>query len=132
MQTRDYDDYIFSSAILGYRKVSDDGLKINIDQETDGYFNLYSDSISVSYLHSMDTHQINAIHYFEENEHTIFNILLHYLSKKYTNPKLVLGFSHVNILEDQLKEYSYTEYVFINADNKKIVILMLKNNICID
>ncbi len=39
---------------LGYRKVSDDGLEIDVNQETDGYFNLYADSISVSYLHSMN------------------------------------------------------------------------------
>lgn len=91
MQTRDYDDYLFSSATLRYRKVSDDGLVINVAQESDGYFNLYAGNISVSYLHSMEMHEINAIHYFEENERTIFKILLHHLSKKYTNPKLVLG-----------------------------------------
>ena len=75
-QTRDYDDYVYISSIKGYRKVDDSGLEINLNQETDGYCNLYADNISLSYLHSMNNFQINAIHYFEENYEAIFKVVL--------------------------------------------------------
>jgi hypothetical protein len=127
MQTRDYDDYIYSSSTLGYRKVSDDGLEIDVNQETDGYFNLYADSISVSYLHSMDMDQINAIHYFEENTEQIFITLLEHLSKMYTNPKQELGFKHVNVLNENKQDYCFTEFTFIDAQNIKVTIKMHKD-----
>lgn len=124
MQTRDYDDYIYVKSILGFRKVNDDGLEIDVNQETDGYFNLYSDSISVSYLHSMSDSQINAIHFFEENHQLIFEVLVAYLSKKYSNPKLELGFRHVNILDENEDEICYSEYVFMDKENKRLKIKM--------
>ena len=82
MQTRDYDDYIFIASTLGFRKVDDGGLEIDAAKETDGYCNLYANNISVSYLHSMNSYQINAIHYFEENHDEIFLVLHLYLDEK--------------------------------------------------
>ena len=124
MQTRDYDDYLFVSSILGFRKVNDTGTEILVNQETDGYCNLYADSISVSYLHSMNDAQINAIHFFEENYQLIFEVLEAYLSKKYQNPKLELGFRHVNVLDENENEICYSEYVFIVEENKRLKIKM--------
>lgn len=124
MQSRDYDDYIYVSSTLGFRKVNDDGNEVFVNQETDGYCNLYADSISVSYLHSMNDAQINAIHFFEENHENIFEVLMAHLSKRYQNPKLELGFRDVNILDENENEICFTEYAFIDAKKNKIKIKM--------
>lgn len=129
MQTRDYDDYVYISSSLGFRKVNDAGNKVFLDIETDGYCNLYADNISVSYLHSMNNFQIKAIHYFEENYQLVFKILLIYLSKFYKNPKLLLGFRHVNVLNDYKDDMCYLEYVFIDSKGSSISIKMGKNQV---
>lgn len=129
MQTRDYDDYVYVSSTLGFRKVNDNGDKIDVNLETDGYCNLYSDSIAVSYLHSMSDFETNAIHYFEEHHNKIFQNLLKHLSAIYANPKLELGFRHVNILDSQKEEMCFTEYVFIDVNQKKVTIKMYKDEV---
>lgn len=129
MQTRDYDDYVYVSSIEGFKKVDDSGLEINVNQETDGYCNLYADNISLSYLHSMSDVQINAIHYFEENHKEIFTVLFAHLSKKYTNPKSELGFSFMNVLVGHKDEMCYTEYAFIDSEKNQIKIKMHKNKV---
>ena len=129
MQTRDYDDYIFIASTLGFRKVDDGGLEIDAAKETDGYCNLYANNISVSYLHSMNSYQINAIHYFEENHDEIFLVLHLYLDEKYTNPEKELGFRSVNILDEHQNEMCFTKYTFIDFKNQKINIKMHKNRI---
>lgn len=129
MQTRDYDDYIFVDFSLGFRKVDAAGLEIEINKDTDGYCNLYANNISVSYLHSMDDCQINAIHFFEENHKEIFKIIIKFLSKKYKNPKQILGFRHVNVLNKNKHETCYTEYLFIDALKNKIKVTMHKFNL---
>ncbi|AOW17967.1 hypothetical protein LPB03_11105 [Polaribacter vadi] len=132
MQTRDYDDYIYIASTLGFRKVDDSGLEIDASKETDGYCNLYANNISVSYLHSMNTFQINAIHYFEENHDEIFFALQLFLNEKYTNPEKELGFRSVNILDEHQNEMCFTEYTFIDLKNQKINIKMHKNRIITD
>jgi hypothetical protein len=129
MQTRDYDDYIYVDSTLGFRKVDDDGIKIDISKETDGYCNVYADNISVSYLHSMNDAQINAIHFFEENHNNIFHNILENLKEASTTPKLSLGFRHVNILNKEKDNFCYAEYVFINENNDKVILLAHKNEI---
>ena len=129
MQTRDYDDYIYVNSTLGFRKVTDDGTEIVLMQETDGYCNMYADNISVSYLHSMNDFEVNAIHNFEENHQTIFSILLNYLKKTFLQPKSKLGFSHVNILYEHKDIMCFTEYVFIDEVKNKISIMMHKDSI---
>ena len=129
MQTRDYDDYIYIASTLGFRKIDDSGLEINILKETDGYCNLYANSISVSYLHSMNTFQINAIHYFEENHDEIFLELHLFLDEKYKNPEIELGFKSVNILDEHKDKMCFTEYTFIDAKKNKIKIMMHQKNI---
>ncbi|MGB1309253.1 MAG: hypothetical protein ACPG6B_10100 [Oceanihabitans sp.] len=129
MQTRDYDDYIFITSTLGFRKVNDLGNQINQGQETDGYCNMYANSIAVSYLHSMQEPQLNAIHFFEENHEIIFKTIYKQLLKKYQNPKLELGFRHVNILDSHKKEVCFTEYVFVDSNQKKVVIKMHKDQV---
>ena len=129
MQTRDYDDYVYIASTLGFRKVDDWGLEIDVLKETDGYCNLYAGNISLSYLHSMDTYQINAIHYFEENHEALFEVLLAHLAKKYKNPKLELGFKCVNILYKHKNEMCYASYDFIDANKQKIKIMMHQDTI---
>jgi hypothetical protein len=124
MQTRDYDDYIYVSSTLGFRKVNDAGNEVFVNQETDGYCSCYADNTSVSYLHSMIDTQLNAIHFFEENHENIFEVLVAHLSKTYQNPKLALGFRHVNILDESKDKICYTEYVFIDAKKNNIKIKM--------
>ncbi|PQJ81853.1 hypothetical protein [Polaribacter glomeratus] len=122
MQTRDYDDYIYIPSILGFRKVNDIGNEIFVHQETDGYCNIYADNISVSYLHSMNELQINSIHFFEDHHKNIFEVLLAHLSKNFKNPKLELGFRHVNVVDEN--EICNSEYVFIDSTKKKVKITM--------
>ncbi|MBU3011393.1 hypothetical protein KO506_08265 [Polaribacter vadi] len=131
MQTRDYDDYVYISSTEGFRKVDDSGSKIDENQKTDGYCNLYADNISLSYLHSMSDIQINAIHYFEENYEAIFKVLLAHLSKKYKNPKLELGFSSMNVLHEDKNEMCFTVYTFIDKEQNKIHLKMHKNELSI-
>lgn len=132
MQTRDYDDYIFIASTLGFRKVDDSGLEIDTAKETDGYCNMYANNISVSYLHSMNTYQINAIHYFEENHDEIFFALQLFLDEKFTNPEKELGFRSVNILDEHKNEMCFTEYTFIDLKKQKINIKMHKDSIIAD
>ena len=127
MQTRDYDDYIYIASTLGFRKVDDSGLEIDPSKETDGYCNLYANNISLSYLHSMNTFQINAIHYFEENHDEIFLALQLYLDEKYKKPEKELGFSSVNILDEYKEEMCFTVYTFIDLKKQKVIIKMYKN-----
>ncbi len=127
MQTRDYDDYIYIASTLGFRKVDDSGLEIDPSKETDGYCNLYANNISLSYLHSMNTFQINAIHYFEENHDEIFFALQLFLNEKYTNPEKELGFRSVNILDEYKEEMCFTAYTFIDLKKQKVIIKMYKN-----
>lgn len=129
MQTRDYDDYLYIPSTLGFRKVDDAGTTIDNKKETDGYCNLYANSISVSYLHNMRDAQINAIHFFEEHHDTIFLQILLYLEKEYSNPLLQLGFRHVNILEKEKDTCCYTEYVFIDVNEKKITLTLHKQEV---
>ena len=129
MQTRDYDDYIYIASTLGFRKVDDSGLEIDVAKETDGYCNVYANNISVSYLHSMNNFQTNAIEYFEENHDAIFLALLLYLDDSYLNPAHELGFKCVDILDEYKDELCFAEYTFIDANKQKIKIMMHKNNI---
>lgn len=129
MQTRDYDDYMYIASTLGFRKVGDSGLEININQETDGYCNVYANNISVSYLHSMNTFQTNAIEYFEENHDAIFLALYLYLDEKYKDFEKELGFKSVNILEEHKEEMCFAAYTFIDAKKNKIEIIMHQNNV---
>ena len=99
MQTRDYDDYIYIASTKGFRKVDNSGLEIDALKETDGYCNVYANNISVSYLHSMNDFQTNAIDYFEENHDEIFLALHLYLVEKYKDHEKELGFKSVNILD---------------------------------
>lgn len=129
MQTRDYDDYIYIASTKGFRKVDDSGLEIDALKETDGYCNVYANNISVSYLHSMNAFQTNAIDYFEENHDEIFLALYLYLDEKYKDFEKELGFKSVNILDEHKDEMCYTEYTFINLKKQKVIIKMHKNNI---
>ena len=108
MQTRDYDDYIFIASTLGFRKVDDSGLEIDAAKKTDGYCNMYANNTSVSYLHSMNSFQVNAIHYFEENHYEIFFALQLFLDEKYINPTQELGFRSVNILDEHQNEMCFS------------------------
>ncbi len=124
MQSRDYDDYIYVSSILGFRKVNDAGNEILVNQETDGYCSLYANNCSVSYLHNMNDSQLNAIHYFEKHHPKIFEVLVAHLSEKYKNPRLEVGFRHVNILDIYMNEICNVEYTFIDSTKKNVKITM--------
>ena len=127
MQTRDYDDYIFVSSLNGFRSVDINNRIVDVSQETDGYCNLYADHISLSFLHSMNELQINAIHYFEDHHETIFNVLIDHLKKTYIQPKKELGFIYVNIVPENREDTCLTEYVFLNAKNHMVHIKMHKD-----
>lgn len=129
MQTRDYDDYVYIASNKGFRKVDDSGSEININQETDGYCNLYANNISLSYLHSMNDFQTNSIHFFEENHDEIFLELELFLGDKYKDTEKELGFKCVNILNEYKDEMCFAAYQFIDANNNKIEIIMHKNKI---
>lgn len=129
MQTRDYDDRIYVSAIKEFRQVNNMHNGIDINQETNGYCNVYVDSIAVSYLHSMKEPQINAIHYFEDNFEVIFNTLLDYLSERFKDIKKELGFSSINILDENKENMCFTEYTFINVEENKVKLRMFKDKV---
>ena len=129
MQIRDYDDRIYVSAIKEFRQVNNMHNGIDINQETNGYCNVYVDSIAVSYLHSMKEPQINAIHYFEDNFEVIFNTLLDYLSERFKDIKKELGFSSINILDENKENMCFTEYTFINVEENKVKLRMFKDKV---
>lgn len=127
MQTRDYDDYIFVSSLQGFRSVDINNRIIDLSQETDGYCNIYADHISLSFLHSMNELQINAIHYFEDHQKIIFNVIVDHLRKTYAAPKKELGFIYINVLQERREDACLTEYVFLNTENQKIRVKMYKD-----
>ncbi len=90
---------------------------------------MYVNGIAVSYLHSMSSQQINAIHYFEDNHKVVFNVLMKHFSKLYLKSKERLGFTSINILEHSLDDCCYSEYEFIDYLGKKVKILLHKNNV---
>ena len=77
----------------------------------------------------MNDFQINAIHYFEDNHPKIFKNLITHLSTKYVHPRFDLGFSYVNILEEQKKKICFTEYVFVDKNQEKVIIVMHKDEV---
>jgi len=129
MQTRDYDDRIYVSSIEGFRQVNNMHDAIDLKQETNGYCNMYADGVAVSYLHCMKEPQLNAIHFFEDHYQTIFEALLTALSEKFTEPKRELGFSSVNILNDESENMCFTMYTFIDIDGNKVKIKMFKDQV---
>ncbi|WP_431165127.1 hypothetical protein [Tenacibaculum halocynthiae] len=127
MQTRDYDCYVYIASTMGFRQLNENGDTIFINKETDGYCNIYVNNIAVSFLHSMNSKQINAIHYFENNHSDIFKILIDYLSNQFKSPKNELGFKHINILDENREGYCLTEYVFLTTNKEKIKVKLIKN-----
>lgn len=127
MQTRDYDDRIYVSSLKGFRQVNKMHNAIDIHQETIGYCNMYVDGVVVSYLQSMKKPQLNAIHFFEDHYQTIFEALLKSLSEKFTDPKKELGFSSVNILNEESENMCFTLYTFIDVGGSKVKIKMFKD-----
>ncbi|RBW56513.1 hypothetical protein DS884_13685 [Tenacibaculum sp. E3R01] len=127
MQTRDYDCYIYIASRMGFRLLNDNGDTIFIDKETDGYCNMYANNIAVSFLHSMNKKQINAIHYFENNHPKIFEVLVNHLSNQFKLPKDELGFKCINILDQFIDDFSIVEYIFIKANKEKIKVKMFKS-----
>lgn len=114
MQTRDYDCYVYIASTMGFRQLNDNGDTIFIDKETDGYCNMYVNNIAVSFLHSMNSKQINAIQYFENNHSDIFKILIIYLSNQFKSPKNELGFKHINILDENRGGVLFNRICFFN------------------
>ncbi|MEP0265222.1 hypothetical protein [Dokdonia sp.] len=127
MQTRDYDDYIFVPSLNGFRSVDINNRIVDVSQETNGYCNIYANHISLSFLHSMDALQINAIHYFEDHQKIIFNVIVNHLKEIYAQPKKELGFIYINILPKSKEDTCLTEYVFLNTKNQKIRVKMYKD-----
>ena len=129
MQNRDYDDHIYVSSLKGFRNFDFRTKTINLSEETNCYCNMYADKISVSALHSMNAAQINAIHYFEDNEEEIFKVILDNFENAYKAPKEELGLFYVNILNKNKEDICFTEYVFLNAKAEEVKLVMLKNTI---
>lgn len=129
MQTRSYDCYIEVAEIKGYRQVNEDFTAVVLEQETNCYTNMYVDNIAVSFLHSMDEEQLNAIHFFEDNKHIIIDVITAHLLKTFKNPKKELGLDCINILNEQEDGVCYVTYRFINASGKKYLIKLHKDKV---
>lgn len=129
MQNRDYDCYIEVPSIIGFRQLDDSFLSIIPNQETNGYTNMYADGIAVSYLHDMEEQQLNAIHFFEDNQITIINVLTQYLSKTFQNPRMELGLASINILNEFRDGICFVSYKFLDASGNKIVVKLHKDNV---
>jgi len=129
MQTRSYDCYIEVTDIKGYRQVNEDFTAVILDQETNCYTNLYVDNIAVSFLHSMEEEQLNAIHFFEDNQGVIISVITDYLAKTFKNPKQELGLDCINILNEHEDAICYVTYRFIDVSGNKYLIKLHREKV---
>ncbi|GAB5558056.1 MAG: hypothetical protein SchgKO_22690 [Schleiferiaceae bacterium] len=129
MQTRDYDDYIHVPSLVGFRQVIDLNRKIDVTTETDAHCNMYVDGKAASYNHSMDDDQLNAIHFFEENQEAIFSVMTNHLAKNYDNPKMQMGMASINILNESKDKVCIAEYKWIDFHQKAVYIRLHRDTV---
>ncbi|TNJ41910.1 hypothetical protein KFZ70_02805 [Tamlana fucoidanivorans] len=129
MQTRDYDCYILIEALKGFRLLNEDFTAVIPAQETNGYTNLYANSIAVSFLHDMEDEQLNAIHFFEDHQKTIIDTISAHLSKTFKDPKKELGLDCINILNEHKDGICYVAYRFLDASGNKFYVKLHKNKV---
>lgn len=55
--------------------------------------------------------------------------LLDYLSERFKEPKNELGFSSINILNENKESICFSEYTFIDVEGNKIKLKMFKNKV---
>ncbi|WP_053991598.1 hypothetical protein [Mangrovimonas sp. TPBH4] len=129
MQTQDYDSYIQVEALKGFRQLNEEFTAVIPDQETNGYTNMYANSIAVSFLHDMEEEQLNAIHFFEDHQKTIMDTITVHLSKTFEAPKKVLGLDYINILSEHKDGICYVAYRFLDAAGNRLIVKLHRDKI---